>query len=96
MYWKICIVGTLKKKFTGANFLFFFKRTYFGAFESTGIGLLNYIYSRPIPELLKALVIFIQDLYQCFQKHWYRAFKLYSFKTYTSAFESAGIGLEWI
>ena len=31
-------------------------------------------------------------LYQHFQKRWYRPFKLYSFKTYTNAFESAGIG----
>ena len=46
---------------------------------------------------------------QCFWKHRYRPFKLYWFKTYTSAFEnarigstyssafkSAGIGYEWI
>ena len=30
--------------------------TYSGAFESAGIGLLNYINSRPIPVLLKASV----------------------------------------
>ena len=57
MYSKICILGTLKKKFTSAIFFLIIKKmTYFGAFESAGIGLLNYINSRPIPALLKAPV----------------------------------------
>ena len=33
-----------------------------------------------------------KDLSRRFQKRWYRPFKFYPFKTYTSAFESAGIG----
>ena len=45
-----------KKKFTSAIFFIIKKRTYSGAFESAGIGLLNYINSRPIPVLLKAPV----------------------------------------
>ena len=44
MYSKICILGTLKKKFTSAIFFLIIKKmTYFGAFESAGIGLLNYM-----------------------------------------------------
>ena len=33
----------------------FKKMTYTSAFESAGIGLLNYIHSRPIPALLRML-----------------------------------------
>ena len=47
------------KKKKNLQVLFFFiikKRTYSGAFESAGIGLLNYINSRPIPVLLKVPV----------------------------------------
>ena len=46
-----------KKKIIGAKKIFFFlKMTYFDAFKSAGIGLLNYIHLRPIPALSKALV----------------------------------------
>ena len=45
----------------------------------------------PVPALLKALGK-AYALCQRFQKRWYRPFKLYWYMTYTSAFESAGIG----
>ena len=52
MYWKIRILGTLKKKKLQVLKK---KRTYSGTFESAGIGLLNYIDSRLILALLGTL-----------------------------------------
>ena len=54
------------------------------------------MYCRYITCAKKIIIIIIfnfeNDLSRHFQKRWYRPFKFYSFKTYTSAFESAGIG----
>ena len=73
MYSKICILGTLKKKNLQVLFFFIIKKmTYSGAFESAGIGLLNYINSRLIPVLLKAPVQ-VGDLIPTIIALWFEA-----------------------
>ena len=82
------ISGVIKLKF-------FFKKGLIPALlKALAQVLLNYINSRPIPALLKSLA-------QTFLNYTdsrpipallYRPFKFYSFKTYTNAFESIGIG----